>query len=463
MKLPIGFLLIGFWISSMYLQAQNITGTFSQLKNQTIYLEGFKGFSAYTIDSTQTDANGNFKLTFIKEDYGMGYLKFGEFKPLLVILANEDTEIIGEAPDVLESIVYAKGSQNIAFSNYATQQPKREQALNAWNYLDQLYQQDVLFKSNKMAKDAMIAEMTRIKNEDALFVKKLPTDSYVRWFLPIRKLVSNVSVVAQSRPEDILATRESLRAINYADPRLYKSGLFREAIENHVWFIENSSGDLDAVFADLNKSIDGILGQLANNEKLFNEVTDYLFNLLEKRSLFTSAEYLSHKVLSESTCTLATEVSRQLEAYRKMAVGETAADITFTEFTYFPSGVSSKKMSEIPADYYLVVFAAGWCSHCNEEMPKVAQFYPEWKALNIEVILVALDENEQDFAKFAAPFPFISTTDYKKWDNQAATDYFVNGTPSFFLLGKDRKIILRPKNADHVKAWVDWKVENNRK
>jgi peroxiredoxin len=102
-----------------------------------------------------------------------------------------------------------------------------------------------------------------------------------------------------------------------------------------------------------------------------------------------------------------------------------------------------------------VVFAAGWCSHCTEELPKIAAYYPTLKEKNVEVILVSLDENASDFAKFAAPFPFISTTDYKKWEGQAALDYQVYATPSYFLLDKDLKIVKRLNSVEHLKAMVD--------
>jgi hypothetical protein len=68
---------------------------------------------------------------------------------------------------------------------------------------------------------------------------------------------------------------------------------------------------------------------------------------------------------------------------------------------------------------------------------------------------VSLDENASDFAKFAAPFSFISTTDYKKWEGQAALDYQVYTTPSYFILDKDLKIVQRLNSAEHIKALVD--------
>ncbi|MCH8553765.1 MAG: AhpC/TSA family protein [Schleiferiaceae bacterium] len=454
-KLISATLLAGFFV---YGSAQTIEGQFTLLPQQEIRLEGFNGFGSYIIAKDSTDANGNFKLNYTKDDIGMGFLLSADDKPYIVLLTGEKVVIKGEAPSYVETIVISKGKENQKFVQYATEQPKREQFLSAWRFLDKNYRQDPLLANATKAKADIVSEIVRLNEEESTFLANLPSDSYVKWFLPIRKLVSNVSLVAQYYPEDIPQTREALRAIDYSEPKLYKSGLFREALENHVWFIENSSGDLEVVYKELNHSIDIILNQLLENESLFNEVTDFLFNLLEKRSLFTSAEYLAQRVLNESSCTVTDNVAKQLEAYRKMAVGATVPDIDFGKFTYFPEGVNAIKMSELNSDYFLLVFAAGWCPHCNEELPKIAKLYDEWKQKGVEVILVSLDENGNDFAKFAAPMPFISTTDFKKWDSQAAIDYFVYGTPTYFLVDNQFKLLLRPKNADHAKAWIDYRL-----
>lgn len=113
-----------------------------------------------------------------------------------------------------------------------------------------------------------------LKNEEASFLAQLPKSSYVKWYIPTRKLLASVSQIAQYRPEEIPATREALRQLDLTDQRLYKSGLLKDALENHVWFIENSSGALDQVFADLNESIDLMLEQLIHDEAKYNTLTE---------------------------------------------------------------------------------------------------------------------------------------------------------------------------------------------
>ena len=220
--------------------AQTITGTLFQLAKQEIKLEGFNGLSTYPIAKTTLDEKGNFSLNYTKNDTGVGYLMSADNKPLFVILSGEDMVLQGEALSDIKSIKVAKGEENKAFATYASEHPKREQALSAWQYLEKLYQSDPLFTTQKDPRIAIQNEKKRIKTEDVSFVNTLPNNSYVKWFLPTRKLVSSVATVAQYRTEEIPETLKAFRNLDYSDPRLYKSGLFKDAIESHFWLLENS-------------------------------------------------------------------------------------------------------------------------------------------------------------------------------------------------------------------------------
>lgn len=452
-------LLIFFGLLSSSAFSQAITGNLKSLVNQEIKLEGFSGLKTYPISSSKIDANGNFKLSYSKADYGVGYLMSADEKPLFVILSGEDIEIVGEALSYTETIKITKGRENLLFEQYAKEHPRREQALSAWIYLEKVYSVDSLFAVQKTPVKAIQSEKQRIKNEDATFLAKLPNDSYVSWFLPTRKLVSSVSIVAQYRPEEIPATFNAFRALDYTDQRLYKSGLFKDAIESHFWLLENCSKSLDSVFIEMKLSIDAMFDKLVLDEAKLNEVTDYLFDLLERHSLFQASEYLAIKALNETSCTINSDLAKQLETYRAMKKGKTAPNIEFNA-TYFAPGYTAenlpKKLSDLKTKYTVVVFGASWCPKCTEELPEIAKHYSKWKAQGVEVVFVSLDEDEKLFKSFAGAFPFISSCDFKKWDSPIVNSYYVFGTPTMFLLDEKREILLRPNSEKQMDAWIDW-------
>ena len=438
-------------------QAQVVTGNLSWLVNQEIRLEGFNGLQTYTISSLKTDAKGNFSLSYSKSDYGVGYLKSKDNKPLLIILSGEDIQLAGESLSNPQTIKITKSKENQWFEQYAKEHALRLNALSAWDYLEKIYVSDTLFFNQKTSINAIKSEKKRINQEDADFLAHLPKDSYVSWFLPTRKLVSSVSTVAQHRTEEIPSTIVAFRAMDYTDNRFYKSGLFKDAIDAHFWLLENSGKSLDSVYIEMQLSIDAMLENLITNEEKLNEVTDYLFDLLERHSLFSASEYLAIKVLNEVSCTINSDLAKQLETYRAMKKGNIAPDIIFPDTLVYPSGdFRPKKLSDFTSNYTVVVFGASWCPSCAEELPKIASSYPHWKARGLEVLFVSLDEELKAFYQFTSKFPFVSITDLKKWNSPIAKDYYVFGTPTMFLLDNNRKIILRPNSVNQMNTWVDW-------
>ena len=455
--------LLIFCILSLCANAQHtITGYFPPLAGQLVGLVGFEGFGIYTIDSTTASEKGHFALSYTSRDRGMGYLAAKDNKACFVVLASEDIQLKGEVLSAPESIVCLSGKENQLFVQYAVEYPKRQQTLSAWDYLIKIYQADSLFLKHKEPQKAIEREIQRLNKEDKDFLRDLDPKSYVSWFLPVKKLVSSVSNVAQYKTEEIPATIAAFRKLDYTDNRLYKSGLYKDVIESHYWLLENMGHPLDTVFKEMNISTDYLIANLWNDEKKFNEITNYLFDLLERHSLFQASEYLALKALTQNSCTLNNDLARQLETYRAMKKGNTAPDIVFTG-DIFNNGTAiktPKRLSEIEAAYTVIVFGASWCPKCVEEFSQITQLYGKWKSKGVEVVFVSLDTDEVNYERFAKAFPFISLCDYKKWETQAAQDYYVFATPAMFLLDTDQKIVLRPNSVKQIDAWVDFYIGN---
>jgi thiol-disulfide isomerase/thioredoxin len=454
-----GFLLVAAFLSSFGIKAQNIHGSFPLLAGQQIRLEGYYGFESYLIGSADVSEEGKFMLNFSEADYGIGQLVLVDSRPFIVILSGEDIELKGESFDHTESIGILKGRENMLFEQYALEHPRREQALSAWDYLERIYSRDSLFAVHNDPVTAIVREKRRIKEEDRAFLESLDRHSYVSWLLPVRKLLSSVPTIAQYRTEEIPGAIAAFRNIDYTDPRLYKSGLLQNLIESHFWLIENSGRSLDSVFIEMNISIDHLIDNIVTDEKKFNEITGFLFNLLERRSLFGSSEYLALKILNEISCTIDNDLAAQLESYRAMKPGNSAPDFAFSGDIIAPGYALSDipgKLSDLNSEYTLVVFGAGWCPGCPEELSQIAGLYRKWKAHGIEVVFVSLDEERQIFKNFAAVFPFISICDYQKWESPVIKAWHIFATPAFYLLDTNLQILLRPNSARHMDAWVDW-------
>jgi len=396
----------------------------------------------------------------------MGYLVANDEKPFFVVLNGENIKLSGDAFALPQTIRVIESRENKLIEQYASEHPRREQALSAWVYLEKLYVSDPLLSDQQVPRQTIKNEQQRLQATDSLFLSGLPDNSFVHWYLPLRKLVSSVSTVAQYRTEEIPAAIATLRKLDYTDPRWNKSGLLADAIESHFWLIENSGHPLDSVYTEMEKSINCLVVNLSADEQKLNEISGYLFKLLEKRSLFIASEYLALKLLNETSCTLTDDFAAQLESYRAMKKGNIAPDIEFAGDVLAPgytNGVLPPKLSGIESDYTVVIFGASWCPACPSELMQINRLYQKWKKFNIEVVFVSLDKDKLMFQNFTGIFPFISMCDYQKWESPVVKEYHVFASPTIYLLNHQREILLRPSSVSQLDSWVDWYLVENRK
>jgi len=438
--------------------AQNsIAGNFSSIKGQTIRLMGYQGAEVYIIDTSQVDSQGNFKLRYSNAKLGMGYLLSSENTPYNVVLEKGKVQLTGQTPADASTIIINKGDQNKLFVQYALAHSKREQALNAWFYLKNLYELDTLFNNDFAIKITITKEIENLTKVDNDFLNSIPSNYFMSWYLPVRKLISDVETIADSRPQEIPLTIKAFRNIDYTHPQLYTSGLLSNLIESQFWLIQNSGLDKDSIIKEINTSVDCILASVSKDEKAYNEFTKYLFQYFEKYNLFDASTYLALKALNQKEIILDNSLAFKLESYRKMNIGNTAPEIEFKGAVYhnFEFVKNIKRLSDIKSKYKLVIFGGSWCPQCKAETIQLIMRYNKWNAKDVAVVMVSLDTNKKALEDFASDFPYTLVCDYKKWETQAAKDYYVSSSPTLFLLDSNNKIILRPPTVASLDSWLE--------
>ena len=260
-----------------------------------------------------------------------------------------------------------------------------------------------------------------------------------------------------SSPKKIQSSTNPFLNINYSNPQIYLSGLIYNLIEKQFWSIQNSPLSETSKYKEMTLSVDIILDSLSKNEKLYNDLTKYLFNYFEKYSLFAASEYIALKALNQNKVSLNSALVNKLESYRKMKVGNTAPNFEMVG-DVFKNGTAVKAaihLADIKTKYKLIIFGGSWCPQCRAEMIQLLPRYNNWKAKGLEVIFISLDTDKNEFEKFIASFPFYSACDYKKWDTQAAKDYYVSSSPTIFLIDSNNKIIRRPPTVASLDSWLD--------
>lgn len=428
--------------------AQTITGILKHHAGQELSLVGFNNYKTVELAKTQTDSLGNFTLNYPKAYKGMALLKSQDKNSLVLLLNQTFTTIKGTHISETDSL-QLNATENKIFFNYAMVQGYRTNALNAWKYLDKLYNTQVLFKKQEIAKNSIQKELKRIKAEDTKLVNSLDKNSYLAWFIPIRKLIQETPTIMRTETERIPEAIAQFRNTNFNNSNFKTSGVLREYIEKHYFLIENMGLSIDSVAVQMNLSSNTLINTIKNNKGLLNKISENLFTYLEKRSLYKSSEYLAVTLLKDHQKDLEINVINRLEKYVSLKVGNTAPDIQIT---------TTKKLSDYKQPV-LLVFGVSDCGPCKKEAIELLKYYDTWKTKkDVEVVYISIDTDKEATKTAYQNAPWQSYCDYKGWDTQAAKDYFVYATPTYILLDKYMKILVHPSSIGQVDAWVNYKL-----
>ena len=192
----INIIIIQFFLCVSAVGQHSITGELTHHNGATIFLTGFKGLNSYVLDSTAVSEFGGYNLHYPDEYIGMGILHIGPQQSHVVVLEPGGVHITGRILAEKDSMHIIKGQENEWFIRYAREHQIREQVLSGWVQMKNIYTQDPLLSRQISTLNDIVNEIDRLRVEDSLYIAALPDNSYTKWYLPYRSLISSVQTVA---------------------------------------------------------------------------------------------------------------------------------------------------------------------------------------------------------------------------------------------------------------------------
>ncbi len=428
-------------------KAQTISGTMIQHAGQTITLTGFNYYDTYELAKTVADSLGHFNLSYPRDYKGMALLQTQDQSSLVLVLTDPHIILQGTHLKEQDSLKFIKGKKNKQFATLAKHYTQRQQAYKAWHYLQPIYTKVSPLNEQKKVLKIINKELKCIESADANAVNEIPKNTYLHWYLPKRQLVSDMPATTYSYTERLPKNIHAFRSIDFKHQNFKTCGLFRELLEGHYFLLENMGQSLDSIGSQMNQSTQYLIDNLSTNEPLLNKVSEELFKLFEKRSLFKASEYLAVTLLNQKQCSLNDDLASKLEIYRKLKVGNPAPDIQLNK---------NSRLKDFKQPV-LLVFGASWCPQCKEDLSKLLDKYEDWKA-KLKIIYISIDTDKDAFEKTYKNMPWETFCDFKGWDSQAAKDYYITGTPSYYLLDSEQKTLSRPVSVEHIDTLVKYKL-----
>ena len=428
-------------------QAQyTIAGDFPKFPNSNYELKGYEGLQQTTLSTASSKEDGKFTLTYPNDYKGVAQLWMNGAYQILLFLNQEDITLYWEDLTKRDDLKTNSKEYEAFLGGMKTFQDS-EAKLAGLHYLVPLYAQDSL--KQKM----FIQELDTVSNTFPNYIKALPENLFVRQYLLTKGLIEQMPNTVKTYTWRAPAHVPEFMAIDFK--MLKNSGLLKDIISGYTHLVERFP--LDEVYENLNLAIDKVINELKDEPTLQQEIAQEWFTLLEQKSLFRSAEHLALKMLNDESCTLNDKSTALFEQYRKLAIGKTAPNIVFPSRRGVPEGrgVNQNNLKNINTKYKLVVFGSSTCPQCQTDYPKLKEKYTELKQkYNIEIVYISIDTDKTAFENYYKDAPFITYCDTKGWETQAAKDYYVFATPSYFLLDKELKILSKIQSPEHLEAWL---------
>ena len=107
----------------------------------------------------------------------------------------------------------------------------------------------------------------------------------------------------------------------------------------------------------------------------------------------------------------------------------------------------------LSSDTLLLVFWSSSCTYCQQVLPKA---YDDLKTYNMKVLAVSGDSDKDVYHRYASFYPsWVHINDFSSWDGELLQTYKIVATPTFILIGSDKRVILTTSSLERVLYLLD--------
>lgn len=245
---------------------------------------------------------------------------------------------------------------------------------------------------------------------------------------------------------------------DYTDERFLYTPFYKNKLE--TWFTKVLYQNYDSI----KPYVFNFIEDVRPNKRLFQFVTSWFLNssvnsnIMGMDALFVDLArdyYLSGEAFWASEKTLGNIRENVLFAKDNL-IGMTAPDLTLESFDgeYFT-------LSEIDADYTIVLIYEPNCSHCKVFVPEFYEkVYQKFRDKGLEVYAIYSMDNKEEWGEFLTKhglFDWINV-----WDEHHVSRfkilYDARKTPGVYLLDEDKEIVAKKMTVEQLENFFEQKL-----
>lgn len=433
-------------LPSVLFAQHTIKGTFSPAKEfKFAFLYRVTAETSLFVANADVAEDGTFEITLSKDaipgTYRIVYAQPQDQYNFDIIINNkEDIEL---KFDLETGLTFNKSSENKMYSAYNRSLDLINQSIR--NYYN-------TGKEDKAGYAEIFNILKNTQNEFETASKGMIVNTFIKASKPyIPNTLENVPTFSKHIKSNYF------NSINFGNKTLQDSNyLIKTTLDYVIGFIDQNNADASYI-----ENIDTVVKAIGNNPKIKAILLEILWNQFSLEANEVVANYIgSTYLLDIARANNNNTLTNNIIYFKNASVGNTAPDFNI-EIKDKNDKIRVIKLSALEgSNNYLIFFWSTTCSHCLDEIPVLKEFVKSKTKEDLQVVAVALDNDLYRWKNLTYDYPdFFHVFGKGKWDNPIGDQYNVTGTPSYFILNKDKKIISKPYNVNLFKKQINTLIE----
>lgn len=425
--------------------AQTVSATLFNVPQQNVYLNSFNGLYLEVIDSVMMTADKrvefNSKLTKgmyqLETEFGQTVDFLYDDAPIKILVKDiEDNSTV----DFLDSQ---------ANRDWYAYQVVKEQTLNSLNLLKPIlrdYDKDSEFYIKSLN------EYEQLQNAFVSFTDSLMLhDNYASKLIKVDRFPSlNLNDDFKKQRNDMIAN--FFNDVDFNDLSLIPTDVLTNKIFDFLSIQLTSDQNQEQQIMSLILASDNVLNRASVNFEMYKFIFRFLIESFNELKINEVVDYLTRIPYSENIeCTenQYNELLSIAEFNSRARIGSIAKNISGT--TIFGE---SFDLYSIDNDFTIVYFWSYTCDHCRENIKDLKIFLDENPDFSLVAVSVKGDLKKIKNLVKKTKLNGYFYHDGLEWNCPFVDDYAVTGTPSFYLLDKEKKIVYKPFDFNELVDFV---------
>jgi peroxiredoxin len=227
------------------------------------------------------------------------------------------------------------------------------------------------------------------------------------------------------------------------DTVLFRSNIYTNFSIQYMTLFSNPNFRQDELEGALIMAVDTLMKKFMADMRSYEFITEYLTGGFEKYHFDKVLDHIALNYTPEQceSDQSKSELEKRLARFALLASGKKAPDIRMNDINGKPV-----VLSDIPAEYKVVVFWATWCPHCNQVIPEMKKIYDNTVSRKYEILAISLDTAREAWSTFVTgqKLNWINCCDTKSRTGKPVVDYNIYATPTIFILDKNNMILSKP-------------------